>query len=143
MSNSPLISIITPSYNQGRYIEETILSVLNQDYPRVEYLVMDGDSTDNTREILAKYGTRLTWSSERDGGQADAINTGFRAATGDIFGWINSDDTYLPGALSKIVRYFQTHPDIDLVYGEGHLVDADGVILDRYPTEPFDRANAL
>jgi len=99
---------------------------------------MDGGSTDGTVEILQQYGDRLFWLSEKDGGQADAINKGLRMAKGEIFGWLNSDDTYEPGAVSKIVQYFRTHPDVGMVYGEGHHIDAQGHYLARYPTEPFD-----
>ncbi|MBI3800478.1 MAG: glycosyltransferase, partial [Deltaproteobacteria bacterium] len=139
VSQGPLVSIVTPSYHQGRYIADTIGSVLNQDYPNLEYLVMDGGSTDGTVEILRQYGDRLVWLSEKDRGQADAINKGLRMARGEILGWLNSDDTYEPGAISKIVQYFRTHPDVALVYGEGHHIDAQGHYLERYPTEPFDR----
>lgn len=129
---------MTPSYNQGRYIEDTIRSVLTQDYPDVEYIVVDGESTDETVEILRKYESRLSWISEKDGGQADAVNKGFRRAKGEIFGWLNSDDTYLPGAIPKVMQYFQAHPEIDMVYGEGYHIDEKGNIIERYPAESFD-----
>lgn len=134
----PLVSIVTPSYNQGRYIEATIQSVLNQDYPNLEYIVVDGGSMDGTVDILKKYEGRLIWISEKDRGQADAINKGFRMAKGEILGWLNSDDTYLPGAIHKVVQYFQAHPDVGMVYGEGYHVDGRGNIIERYYTEPFD-----
>jgi glycosyltransferase involved in cell wall biosynthesis len=137
-SQGPLVSIVTPSYHQSRYIADTIRSVLQQDYPNLEYLVMDGGSTDGTAEILQQYGDRLVWFSEKDGGQADAINKGLGMARGEILGWLNSDDTYEPGAIGKIVQYFETHPEVGLVYGEGILVDAEGQRIGRYPTEPFD-----
>jgi GT2 family glycosyltransferase len=134
----PLVSIITPSYNQGRYIEETIQSVLSQDYPHLEYLVVDGGSSDNTVEILKKYEGHLTWISEKDRGQADAINKGFNMAQGAIVAWLNSDDTYLPGAVRKSVQYFETHPEIGMLYGEGYHIDENGEFIERYYTEPFD-----
>jgi glycosyltransferase involved in cell wall biosynthesis len=134
----PLVSIVTPSYNQGHYIEETIQSVLNQDYPHLEYLVVDGGSSDNTVDILKKYEGRLTWISEKDRGQADAINKGFQMAKGEIVAWLNSDDTYLPGAVHTSVRYFEAHPEAGMLYGEGYHIDADGEIIERYYTEPFD-----
>jgi glycosyltransferase involved in cell wall biosynthesis len=142
LSNSPygrpLVTIVTPSYNQGRFIDETILSVLDQDYPHIEYIVVDGGSTDQTLDILKKYEGRLRWVSERDHGQADAINKGFSMATGDILAWLNSDDTYLPGAVSRAVSFLTDHQDIKMVYGKAHYSDETGRILGEYPTEPFD-----
>jgi glycosyltransferase involved in cell wall biosynthesis len=138
LREEPLVSIVTPSYNQGRFIEETIQSVLNQNYPNLEYLVLDGGSRDNTLDILKRYEGRLVWISEKDRGQADAINKGFRLAKGDILGWLNSDDTYLPGAIRKVVQYFQAHRDVGMLYGEGYHVDSAGKIIERYYTEPFD-----
>ena len=138
MNEYPLVTIITPSYNQGRFIEETILSVLNQDYPNIEYMVMDGGSTDNTLEILKKYSNRIIWFSENDKGQSDAINKGFRLAKGEVIAWLNSDDTYLTGAIRKAVDYlYNINPDAKFVYGEGYHVSENGEILERYPTEPF------
>ncbi|CBE67989.1 Glycosyl transferase, family 2 (modular protein) [Candidatus Methylomirabilis oxygeniifera] len=135
----PLVSIITPSYNQGRFIEETILSVLTQDYPNIEYIVMDGGSTDNTLDILKKYEGRLTWISEADRGQSHAINKGFQMAKGEVLAWLNSDDTYLPGAISKVVQHLHTHPEAMMVYGEGYLIDEQSRITRRFPyTEAFN-----
>ncbi|MFZ4612746.1 MAG: glycosyltransferase family 2 protein, partial [Bacteroidia bacterium] len=103
--NLPKISIITPSYNQGQYIEETILSVINQDYPNIEYIVMDGGSNDQTVEIIKKYESKITyWVSEKDKGQADAINKGFARATGDILCWLNSDDYFFDGTLKFVAE---------------------------------------
>ena len=133
----PLVSIITPSYNQGEFIRETIESVLNQDYQNIEYIVMDGGSTDNTVEILQEYGNRIKWVSEKDGGQADAVNKGLKVAKGTIIGWLNSDDTYCDGAVSTMVEYFRTHPDTDMVYGEGYYIDKDSNVTDRYLTEKY------
>ncbi|MBI4379838.1 MAG: NAD-dependent epimerase/dehydratase family protein [candidate division NC10 bacterium] len=135
----PLVSIITPSYNQGRFIEETILSVLNQNYPHIEYLVVDGGSTDNTLEVLKRYDGRLTWLSEPDRGQSDAINKGFRMAKGEVLAWLNSDDTYLPGAVQKAVAYFMEHPEVMMVYGDGYQTDEKSRVKGRFPwTQPFD-----
>lgn len=118
MNNYPKITIVTPSYNQGQYIEDTILSVLNQSYPNLEYIIIDGESTDNTVEIIKKYADRLAyWVSEKDSGQSNAINKGFSRATGDIINWLNSDDQLMPGALHTIAKYFQQNPDAIIVHG--------------------------
>jgi glycosyltransferase involved in cell wall biosynthesis len=138
MRGDPLVSIVTPSYNQGHYIEETIQSVLNQDYANLEYMVVDGGSSDNTVDILKQYEGCLAWISEKDRGQADAINKGFRMAKGEILAWLNSDDTYVPGAIRKAVQYFEAHPEVGLLYGEGYHIDEDGDVIERYYTEPFD-----
>lgn len=139
MQDYPLVSIITPSYNQGRFIEETILSVLNQDYPYIEYIVIDGGSTDQTLDILKKYEGRLTWFSEKDKGQTDGINKGLRLAKGEILAYLNSDDTYLPGAITTAVHYLTSeNPDSPFVYGEGYHITTEGKIIERYPTERFD-----
>lgn len=124
--SSPLrISIITPSYNQAPFIERTILSVLDQDYENVEYIVIDGGSTDGTIEILKKYSDRITWKSEKDNGQTEAINKGLRMTTGDIVAYLNSDDTYEPGALAAIADYFRNNPDMKWAYGKCRIIDAD------------------
>lgn len=133
----PLVSIVTPSFNQGRFIRETIESVLGQGYPNIEYQVMDGGSTDDTVKILREYEGRLTWVSEPDRGQTDAINRGWRRARGTILAYLNSDDTYLPSAVERAVACLEEHPEAGAVYGEGYHVDERGVILERYPTEPF------
>lgn len=120
------ITIITPSYNQGQFIGETIESVLGQDYPDLEYLVMDGGSTDNTVEILKKYEGRLKWVSEKDRGQSDAINKGIRMATGEIIAYLNSDDLYEKGALRKAAEYFTAHPESLWVTGKCRIIDTAG-----------------
>ena len=117
------ISIITPSYNQAQFIERTILSVLNQEYKNVEYIVMDGGSTDGTLEILQKYSDRIKWSSEKDGGQSDAINKGLAMATGDIVAYLNSDDTYEPDTFAKMVDFFEHNPDKNWVYGKCKIIN--------------------
>ncbi len=132
-----LVSIITPSFNQGAYIEETIQSVLAQDYPHIEYRIIDGGSTDNTLQILERYRDRLSFISEKDNGQAEAIAKGFRSASGDIFYWINSDDMLLPGAVSRVMDVFRAQPEVALVYGQSHYTDSQGRVIGRYPSEPF------
>jgi len=132
MSDSlPLVSIVTPSYNQGAFIEETLRSVLSQDYLRIEYIVVDGGSTDGTLSILRKYEDRLTWFSEPDKGQSDAINKGFQKSQGEILAWLNSDDIYLPGAVRTAADYLTVHPDVAMVYGDCNMVDEQGQVLGR------------
>ena len=138
VSDAPLVTVVTPSFNHGRFMRETIESVLTQSYPRIEYLVMDGGSTDETVKILESYGDRVAWVSERDRGQTDAINKGWRRGRGAILAYLNSDDTYLPGAVEKAVAGLRAHPDAGAVYGEGYHVDESGRVIERYPTEPFD-----
>ena len=119
------ISIITPSYNQASFIERTLKSVLDQNYPDLEYIVMDGGSTDGTLEILKKYSNRIIWQSEKDHGQSDAINKGLRRATGEIVAYLNSDDTYEPGTLQKVADFFQNNPDKAWAYGKCKIIDAN------------------
>ncbi|MCX6291827.1 MAG: glycosyltransferase family 2 protein [Bacteroidetes bacterium] len=116
--NHPKISIITPSFNQGKFLEETIVSVIGQDYPNLEYIVIDGGSTDQSVEIIRKYERRLQyWTSEKDNGQSEAINKGLRMCTGDIITWLNSDDLFTPGALRRAADCFQKNPDAQLIHG--------------------------
>lgn len=123
----PSITIVTPSFNQGRFLERTIRSVLDQGYPKLEYIVMDGGSTDGSLEIVERYAARLAhWASGPDGGQAAAINTGWRRAGGEVLAWLNSDDFYLPGTLLEIGEAFARHREADLIYGLTQRVDADG-----------------
>ena len=138
-NSAPLVTIVTPSFNQGHYIRATIESVLSQDYPNVEYIIMDGGSTDETAAVVRDYASRLTWITEKDRGQAHAINKGFRMAKGTYAGWLNSDDLLLPGAIRHAVRGFQANPDAGAVYGEGYLIDKQGRITGRFPwTETFN-----
>ena len=127
MGDLPLVSIVTPSYNQVRFLEATLRSVLEQDYPNIEYLVVDGASTDGSVDIIRRYADRLTWwVSEKDSGQSEAVNKGLHRARGEIVGWLNSDDIYLPGAISAAVAAFQSHPQVAVVYGDALAIDADG-----------------
>jgi glycosyltransferase involved in cell wall biosynthesis len=127
MLERPLVSIITPSFNQAQYLEQTITSVLEQDYPLIEYLVVDGNSTDGSQKIIKKYANRITWwVSEPDHGQAEAINKGLKRGKGEIVAWLNSDDYYLPGAVTKAVAAFKTQPIPSMIYGDVLAVDADG-----------------
>ena len=135
----PKLSIITPSYNQGAFIEETILSVLNQEYPNLEYIIIDGGSTDNTVEIIKKYESKLTyWVSEKDKGQSHALNKGLAQATGEIIGWLNSDDVYVKGAFRKVISAFKTNPDCILVHGDRILLDANSLVYGWGDSGIFD-----
>ncbi len=120
----PLVSIVTPAFNSARFIERTIASVMTQDYPRVEHIVVDGGSTDGTLDILRRY-PHLRWISEPDRGQSDAINKGLRMAQGEILAWLNADDTYNPGAISTAVQWLQSHPDVGLVHSDYHVIDEE------------------
>ncbi len=137
MSNE-LVSIIVPSYNQGEYIQATLDSILSQDYLRLEIIVMDGGSTDNTCDILRSIrDLRLTWRSEPDNGQSHAINKGLRQSTGSILSYLNSDDLLLPGAIHKALDYFDTHPECDLVYGHNYIIDENGEPVRESPAFDF------
>lgn len=142
--SQPLVSIITPSFNQAEYLEETIQSVLAQTYPNVEYILVDGGSTDGSLAIIERYADRLkAWISEPDRGQTDAINKGFAMAEGDILAWINSDDTYEPQAVAEAVAFLQDNPDVGLVYGDARLIGADGQELGRFPARQTDYERLL
>jgi glycosyltransferase involved in cell wall biosynthesis len=144
MPEPPLVSIITPSYNQGQFLPETIQSVLSQDYPRLEYMIIDGGSTDNSVEVIRKYADQLTWwVSERDKGQPDALNKGFAHATGEILAWLNSDDTYQPGAIREAVEYMLSHPGVSMVYSGANLIDESGKYLGRFPAKQTDYRRML
>lgn len=143
MTGQPLVSIVTPSFNQGQFIERTIRSVLNQDYPALEYIVMDGGSTDGTLGILKRYEDRLTWLSEPDAGQSDAIRRGFGRARGEILGWLNSDDVYLPEAVSQGVRAFAGDPNVGFVYGLAEFIDRSGLVVGRPVTESWNYARLV
>lgn len=130
MTDNPLVTIVTPSFNQADFLERTILSVLNQDYPNIEYIVIDGGSTDGSVDIIKKYEDRIAfWISEPDNGQSQAINKGFKKATGEIFNWLNSDDLLMPSATTIAVHYLGKHPDCGMVYGDRLIVDENDNVL--------------
>lgn len=135
----PKISVITPTFNQGAFIEKTINSVLSQNYPNLEFIIIDGGSTDNTVEIIKKYEQHLTyWVSEPDRGQSHAINKGMALATGDLLTWLNSDDWFTSGALQKFADVFSQYPDAGIIAGAGQIVDQTGkIIYYKEPTDPI------
>ncbi|HLE52210.1 MAG TPA: glycosyltransferase family 2 protein [Anaerolineales bacterium] len=126
----PLVSVVTPSFNQARFLRDTIRSVIEQDYPNIEYLIVDGGSTDSSVEIIQEYAGRVAWwVSEKDKGQAEAINKGMARANGEIVAWLNSDDLYLPGAVSKAVIALQENPQAGMVFGNAITIDVEGRLL--------------
>ena len=136
MREQPLVSIITPSFNQAQFLEQTITSVLSQDYPLIEYLVVDGNSTDGSQAIIKKYQKEFAWwVSESDCGQAEAVNKGLKRAKGEIVAWLNSDDYYLPGAVTKAVVAFGKHPSSSIIYGDVLALNAKGRQINKlhYP----------
>jgi glycosyltransferase involved in cell wall biosynthesis len=132
------ISIVTPSFSQGRFIERTLLSVASQGVEELEHLVMDGGSRDETVAILRRFQPPVRWVSEPDKGQTDALNKGVMSSTGEIIGWLNSDDIYYSGALERVLKVFDANPDIDIVYGRADHIDLDDHAFEEYPTEPYD-----
>ncbi len=135
----PLVSIITPSYNQGKFIRETIESVLSQDYDNFEYIIIDGGSTDNTADIVKDYENRLTFIMEQDNGQSNAINKGFIMAKGEIVAWLNSDDLYEPHCISRAVKEFEENAKLALLYGEGYIIDENSNKIRIFEhTQEFD-----
>jgi glycosyltransferase involved in cell wall biosynthesis len=134
----PLVSIVTPSFNKGRFIEETILNVKNQTYSRIEHIVIDGGSTDGTLDILRKYSDSIIWISEPDKGQSDAINKGWRMARGEILAYLNADDTYMTRAVETAVDFLFQNPDVDMVYGDCNIIDERGQTVSKYPATEFD-----
>src|SRR5262245_2696181 len=139
-ANGPLVSIVTPTLNSDRFLEDTIRSVIAQEYAHVEYIVMDGGSSDRTLDILQQHAHLLRFVSAPDGGQADAVNRGFALTTGEILAFLNADDAYLPGAIAAAVDAFAAYPEAAVVYGEAMYVADNGSVPGPYPVEPFDRA---
>lgn len=130
-NNFPKISIVMPSYNQATYIEKSILSILNQDYSNFELIIIDGGSVDNTIEIIKKYEHRIAyWASNKDNGQSDALNIGFSHAKGEIFGWLNSDDLYMPGAFNLVVETYDNNKELEIVYGDWLSIDDNDKVID-------------
>ncbi|NOH00680.1 MAG: glycosyltransferase [Chloroflexi bacterium] len=154
MSSLPLVSIVTPSFNQAHFLEATIRSVLEQDYPNIEYIVIDGGSTDGSVDVIKKYasafaqtavpgGERLRrsihyWVSEPDKGQTDAINKGFAKAAGEILAWLNSDDTYNPNAVSEAVNFLAANPDVAMVYADCNFINEDGRVIGKFASRQTD-----
>jgi glycosyltransferase involved in cell wall biosynthesis len=138
-AEKPLVSIITPSFNQGQFIEETINSILSQTYRPLELIVIDGGSTDNTVDILRKYDDQITWISEPDEGQADAVNKGFKLARGEIIGWLNSDDVYFTKtAVESMAQAFQTYPEADIIYGEVAIISRTSILIRFWLVPPYE-----
>lgn len=134
MNKNPLVTIVTPSFNQIEYLEETIQSVLAQRYPYIEYIVVDGGSTDGSVERIRKYEHHLKrWLSEKDSGQTDAINKGFSLASGEMLAWINSDDTLLSHAVEEAVDFLSSHEEVGLVYGDANYIDGKGRVIGKFP----------
>ncbi len=131
-------SIITPSYNQGIFIERTIQSVFSQNFTDLEYVVMDGGSKDTTIDVLKKYSDKITWVSEPDKGQSHAVNKGLAQTSGEIIGWLNSDDVYYPGCLQIVSDFFEAYPEVDVLYGDAHHIDEDDAFINKYGTEPWN-----
>jgi glycosyltransferase involved in cell wall biosynthesis len=137
MTRPPLVSIVTPSFNQARFLRRTVLSVLTQTYPHIEHIVMDGGSTDDSVAILRSFGDRLSWVSERDHGQAHALNKGFARTQGDVLAYLCSDDVLAPGAVEKVVAAFEEHADWDVLYGRAAYIDEADRRIGEYRTAPF------
>jgi glycosyltransferase involved in cell wall biosynthesis len=153
INDHPVISIVTPSYNQGEFLAETIESVISQEGDfLIDFIIVDGGSSDNSLDIIKHYdellqigewpvkclGIEYHWMSEKDKGQTDALMKGFRIAKGDVYAWLNSDDTYLPGALQTAAGFFRNNPKVGLMYGNAHYCDRTGRIIGDYRTAPFD-----
>jgi len=139
MTNLPLVSIITPSFNQAQFLEQTIQSVLGQDYPQIEYIIVDGGSTDGSVDMIKKYEGRLAWwVSEQDQGQTDAINKGFAHSKGEVLAWINSDDTYNPRAVGQAVKYLIENPDVAMVYADCNFINEAGQVIGKFNSKQTD-----
>lgn len=131
------VSVVTPSWNQGRFLGRTLRSVAQQSWPVLEHVVMDAGSTDETLDVLRAAGPAVRWESGPDRGQAHAVNKAIAATSGDIVAWINSDDVYYPGAIERVARFLAAHPHVDVVYGDADFIDADDRVIEPYPTAAF------
>jgi glycosyltransferase involved in cell wall biosynthesis len=139
--STPRVSIITPSFNQAKFLRRTVESVLSQDYQNIEYIIIDGGSTDGSLEIIKDYESQLAyWESIPDHGQTDAINKGFAKASGKYLAWLNSDDIYQPGAITEAVNYLENHPDVGMVYGDCTFIDAQDQRIGLFPAAQTDYA---
>jgi glycosyltransferase involved in cell wall biosynthesis len=134
----PLVSIITPAYNRAAYLTETIDSILSQDYPRIEYIVLDDGSTDGTPGVLARYGSRIRWETHPNMGETRTVNRGFALARGDIVAVVNSDDPLLPGAVAEAVAFLEAHPDILVAYPDWNLIDHDSKLIEHIQVHEYD-----
>ena len=137
------VSIVTPSFNQGQFIERTLQSVAIQRETlpldvELEHVVFDGGSNDETVDVLSRFTPKITWISEKDNGQTHAVNKGIKATDGEIIGWLNSDDIYYPGTITSVVDFFKSHPDIDVVYGMADHIDTVDKPFESYPSEPWN-----
>jgi glycosyltransferase involved in cell wall biosynthesis len=140
LEKMPLVSILTPSFNQARWLPDNLASVASQTYPDIEHVVMDGGSTDGSVKLLESTTGSVLWRSEPDAGQSAALNKAFAASSGEIIGWLNSDDAYFStSAVESVVAYFEGHPDVDVVYGHSAYVNADGLVLHMMWTPSFSR----
>lgn len=141
--NGPVVSVVIPVLNSERWLEPAIVSVLEQDYPHLECIVKDGGSTDQTQAIVARYHEHVVWISQLDTGIANAVNQGWAQSTGEILGWIGSDDGLEPGALRAVVDFFDAHPSVEAVYGDCAVVDNEGCVVDMIRPGPYDRKRIL
>jgi glycosyltransferase involved in cell wall biosynthesis len=138
--NPPKISVVTPSFNQGRFLEETLRSIHDQGYPNLEHIVIDGGSTDSSVAVIQQFADRLSyWVSEKDNGQTDALIKGFNRATGDIHCWLNSDDLFEPATLEEVAQFFHEHPEVRFIYGDSTWIDVDGRPFKPKREHPWNR----